>query len=369
MSNERRKNITFDDRDSRLQYAGFWFNGTWNASSVHQTGTLSSSNDPRANVTFNFPQPAVGFYYYGIPRSHGGFYAICIDCDSDAPRSEFEPVDALNNTDNGANPPIVLFSRVFDTPGQHVVILTNQNDTRGTPPGNSQITIDRFELEIIDDTPAVTVTSSNPESPTNSGLNSSTSSTPVGAIVGGAIGGFLAAVILLGLIFFCWLRKKRRRESRGETFHPSRTVEPYPIPFNQPKNSQITTNPPSNPATDPDGSLATSPYFSTVISSYTAPSSSAPSSSTHASSSNQSSSRRTRRERRHEVDAGPVVEDDGGDEGTLPPLYEQVFQNGRRNTVSRSLSGPQKRRSASGNNDRTTLIPLEPLSPVRREKS
>lgn len=48
------RNQTFDDRDTgSLVYQGFWFNqGTWNASNTGDTGTLTSSNDPNANVTF-----------------------------------------------------------------------------------------------------------------------------------------------------------------------------------------------------------------------------------------------------------------------------------------------------------------------------
>ena len=54
-SNLRTKNVTYDDRDQdNLKYGGFWFHeGTWNASNVDQSGTLSSSNDPNANITFS----------------------------------------------------------------------------------------------------------------------------------------------------------------------------------------------------------------------------------------------------------------------------------------------------------------------------
>ncbi|KAL0061512.1 hypothetical protein AAF712_011655, partial [Marasmius tenuissimus] len=54
MVNLRTKNITYDDRDTKtLVYRKNWFHdGTWNASNVGQTGTLSSSNVPDASVTF-----------------------------------------------------------------------------------------------------------------------------------------------------------------------------------------------------------------------------------------------------------------------------------------------------------------------------
>ena len=51
-----------------------------------------------------FPQQAVAFHYYGIPRSNGGLYGICIDCDPNDMR--FETVDALDQSDNGQNPPV-----------------------------------------------------------------------------------------------------------------------------------------------------------------------------------------------------------------------------------------------------------------------
>ncbi|KAK7040140.1 hypothetical protein VNI00_009946 [Paramarasmius palmivorus] len=149
----RYKNITFDDRDTKhLRYSGDWFkNGTWNASHVGQTGTLASSNSPNAMVTFDFPVPANGFFYYGIPRSHGGLYAICIDCNPD--EQHFEDIDALNYTDDGNNPPrpkVLLYHRWFGLPGHHTVILKNQQDTRIYEDGNSQITLDRFELQVDD---------------------------------------------------------------------------------------------------------------------------------------------------------------------------------------------------------------------------
>lgn len=115
-------NVSFDDRKFEvLKYEGFWFHeGTWNASSVGQTGTLSSSNDPNANVTFvrcafcmfarclpprkTFPEAAVAFFYYGITRSRGGSYGICVDCDPNA--RNFETIDGVNLTDDGKNPPV-----------------------------------------------------------------------------------------------------------------------------------------------------------------------------------------------------------------------------------------------------------------------
>ncbi|KAJ8084811.1 hypothetical protein PM082_003588 [Marasmius tenuissimus] len=102
----RTKNITYDNRDTNtLKYGPNWFHGgTWNASNTGQTGTLSSSNDSNATVTFSFPIPAVAFHYFGMLRSNGGLYGICFDCDQKKPK--FQTIDAFNTTDDGKNPPV-----------------------------------------------------------------------------------------------------------------------------------------------------------------------------------------------------------------------------------------------------------------------
>ena len=120
------RNLTFDDRDeSHLVYESYWFHeGSWNASHVGKTGTLSSTELVDASVTFTFPgmtlelsgtlerptlnipytEPANAFYYFGIPRCCGGLYAICIDCDPNSPN--FIEIDAVNASDDGQNPPV-----------------------------------------------------------------------------------------------------------------------------------------------------------------------------------------------------------------------------------------------------------------------
>ena len=49
-------------------------------------------------------EQAVAFYYYGIPRCCGGYYAICVDCDPNNPI--FTHIDAVNTSDDGQNPPV-----------------------------------------------------------------------------------------------------------------------------------------------------------------------------------------------------------------------------------------------------------------------
>jgi hypothetical protein len=49
------KNVTIDDRDLvTIKYQGIWdHSGSYNATSVNLTGTLSSTNDPNANFTID----------------------------------------------------------------------------------------------------------------------------------------------------------------------------------------------------------------------------------------------------------------------------------------------------------------------------
>ncbi|KAK1217105.1 hypothetical protein PQX77_020251 [Marasmius sp. AFHP31] len=336
----RTKNITYDDRDTNnLKYGSNWFHdGTWNASSVGHTGTLSSSNDLNATVTFIFSRPAVAFHYFGILRSRGGLYDICIDCDPNKPT--FQPIDAFNGTDDGANPPTslqaALFSKRFDTPAQHVVLLINRSDQRGVPAGNSQITIDRFVLEVEDNSlvattsPSATLPStalpstSTSESVTilsNSPSSTSVSDekgTPIGAIIGHIIGGTLLGIIIIVTGLYCRHRRKRRTKSfahddvntGGEAsfpiivpyalMHPSISREERPKAGESRCTPQRTTRPTSS-----SGSESIVVY---------------------------SRSRRRERQReiglrrleRQEADAGPVPPED--ERCTLPPSYEQVFR-------------------------------------------
>jgi len=117
----------------------------------------------------------------------------------------------------------VLYSKTWGTPGIHEVILRNANDTRF---GNSQLTIDRFELETVVDRgtsdekesssslPSVSSTSSSgmqmPTIPISQSSNS-TSDSPVGAIVGGTIGS-LVIILLVALTLWYFSRKKKRAD-------------------------------------------------------------------------------------------------------------------------------------------------------------
>ncbi|KAK1226063.1 hypothetical protein PQX77_010978 [Marasmius sp. AFHP31] len=317
----RTKNITYDDRDTNnLKYGPNWFNGgIWNASNVGETGTLSSSDDLSAFVTFNFPVPAIAFHYFGMLRSNGGLYGICIDCEVNMPN--YQDIDALNTTDDGKNPPVALFSKRFDIPAQHVVVLRNKNDTRIIPTGSSQIAVDRFILEIVDDSPIPITSSPSPATKSDSGK----SGAPVGVIVG-AIGGFLLVVILIVVALHCRHHRKRHQlafahddvnTDISETSFP--TIVPYSLTHpslskeGRPKAGESRRTPRRPPSPTPSsGSAAIVTYFR------------------FRSREGQRQVVTERRpQRQREADAGPIPAED--EESTLPPLYEQVFRAGPSN--------------------------------------
>ncbi|PPQ71573.1 hypothetical protein CVT24_006428 [Panaeolus cyanescens] len=273
MASGQLQNQTFDNTDSRLKYQGGWFvQGKWDAPAVGQAGTLSSTNDPTATVTFTFPEPAVAFFYYGMQRSNGGLYGICVDCDPNNPN--WVQIDALNPADDGQNPPVLLFSQTFNPPAVHEIIIRNEDDARGRPSGNSQITVDRFVLQVqnpdapspspaplspsaggvpfssqvsststslsasasvssvtesiastaslsVTTLPAITTTSGTATPPAGGGIidgslgsnNGNTTAQdrqiPIGPIVGGALGG-LALILALILFAYWYIRSQKR---------------------------------------------------------------------------------------------------------------------------------------------------------------
>ncbi|KAJ8084852.1 hypothetical protein PM082_003629 [Marasmius tenuissimus] len=325
----RTKNITFNDRDNALQYQGFWLQEAWSASSVGQTGTLSSSNDPFANITFNLPEPAIAIYVFGLPRSQSGLYGLCIDCDPNNPR--FQTIDSLNtsNIDAPNNPPVMLFSKRFDTPAQHVIVMRSENDTRIVPAGKFQMVIDRFVLEVVDD-PQVPVTPSSPSSTPSPSPSFNSESVkfgpPIGAIVGGAVGGFLLAIIVIVTGVYYWNRRRRKLASAhvdldtddSEASFP--TIIPYPVMHSyvskeeRPKAGESSPTPQRPPSPTPSsGSTAIVTYFRFR----------------RRDQQRGNDVGRRPSEWRRESDAGPVPLED--EEFTLPPLYEQVFQAGSLN--------------------------------------
>ncbi|KAL1749099.1 hypothetical protein HDZ31DRAFT_59690 [Schizophyllum fasciatum] len=348
----RRHNVTVDDRDADIQYSVEWFSGTYNASATGESGTLASSNGPNASLVFVFPQPAFALYYYGMGRSGGGLYNICIDCDPNDRR--WVSIDAHNASDDGHNPPTVLYHQEWETATVHEVRLQNTADTRfGLP--NTQITLDRFDLTVLDDDPDETHngpdasmsdtsstsassepsatattrphTSTEPTSDTSASTPESSyitvstptstsadppnhSGVPVGAIAGAAAGATLALAAATVLIW--WFCRRRRRRAPGGApkgpTHPDPYMKAMPVP---PYTGSIAPGPsslvghkraishtqPNPPPTDTD-TLPQMPHSSNAASS-------------------------TQPERayivpRREVDAGPA---DEPLEDVLPPDY------------------------------------------------
>ncbi|KAJ3795120.1 hypothetical protein GGU11DRAFT_251280 [Lentinula aff. detonsa] len=325
-------NQTYDDRDTTdLHYAGGWESpqvGSWNASNVGESGTLSSTEDIRANVTFIFPTPANAVYYYGIPRCCGGLYAICVDCDPNNPI--FEMIDAVNVTDDGKNPPVILWSKSFNGLGIHQILLTNQNDSRF---GHSQITIDRFELQIPNTAQVVTslisettVASSATSSATSSSALATTSSVPVGAIIGAVAG----ALSLIGFIIFIWVfRRRRKRRSRAVDESQSQGAHMGVTPFFVPSvalSSIKFSNLESGSSSPPKRSKRHKPsaHSASDMSTSVASTSLSP-------VDNHPTTGRLIPQRR-EIDAGHIP-DDFSDSETLPPEYDQIFRRATSSSV------------------------------------
>ena len=244
-------------------------------------------------------------------------------------------------------------------------------DARGTPAGNSQLTIDRLELVVPGTTPGTTTvfissstaapggaTTTGSSAPVNtSGSDSSTSSSPpVGAIVGGVLGGL---ALLIGVVIFVYWRRLRRANARAEAELGARS-EPYIDP-SVPRVTQFRDAPPVS--TPPVTSSTASPWGGyglsvttgsekaaaaarnnhqrmmpsiTSVATSTQPPSQTPSAASATASGSGSGSGSTspaivptpglpRRER----DAGPlpmpVEDEDEDEEETLPPEYGQVF--------------------------------------------
>ncbi|KAG7452051.1 uncharacterized protein BT62DRAFT_278025 [Guyanagaster necrorhizus] len=361
-------NNTYDDRLTNvLKYAGSWFNtGSYNASNVGETGTLSSSKDPAANVTFTFPVPANAFYYYGIRRCCGGLYAICIDCDPNNPN--FELIDALNRSDDGKNPPVILYTKSFDQLGIHEIILTNQNDTRFG--GNSQITLDRFELQVQNNnaqlpsessastsqtTSSIAATSSTaPAASQSATTSSSTSKLPIAAIIGG-VAGSIAAISLCIAIWYFMRRRHRTQPGRNDPIMSFYTSSHQSSPFILPYTKSHT--PTAYTVSDTtSGSTSREVNRASVAAGPSALNAS--SGRAHTPSSRMASSERRPR---RATDAGRIdVDDDGDSIATLPPEYEEVFSSERLNG-EQPVTGVRRR----GSSRRETRRPQSESEPSR----
>ncbi|KAL1665512.1 hypothetical protein GGF50DRAFT_126328 [Schizophyllum commune] len=370
------KNITYDDRDTtNIRYNEYWFiTGSYNATSVGETGTLSSSLSPDAALTFTFPEPATGFYYYGMLRSGGGLYLICIDCD---PNDRlWDQIDAHSASDDGHNPPSLLYSKTWENPGVHEVILQNTNDTRFGRI-NTQITLDRFILTVDDDdadgdNSTTTSSSTSPNSDSSTFAPSSTFSSisfissassappssalshvPISAIAGAAAGAVIFLAIAIVLLWWSCCRRRQSRSAPPED-HPSSPTQPLPYTKGRPPSltTRSTTpglspfvgrdHPPStgrkhaesnsqSPSTSSAATTRRSPVRKPpLVTTNTEPAnSSVQDVRIQTSSEDASSSRRPFVMPRREIDAGPA--DDEVLEDVLPPDYDDAtrYRRGR----------------------------------------
>ncbi|KAK1226057.1 hypothetical protein PQX77_010972 [Marasmius sp. AFHP31] len=207
------------------------------------------------------------------------------------------------------------------------------NNASISPKGDSQVGIDRFELEVLDDSfESPMMPSFSPPSSNSLGKSGPPSGPIIGATVGGSL---LAVMIVVGLLVY--RRRKRHRLasayddvniSPSEASFP--TITPYPVvqpsisKGERPKAGESYPTPQRPPSPTPSsGSTAIVRYF-------------------RQRRERQDEMRVGRRpERQHEVDAGPVPLED--EEPTLPPLYEQVFQGG---PLNRPPSGEIPRHSS-----------------------
>ncbi|KAF5345164.1 hypothetical protein D9758_009668 [Tetrapyrgos nigripes] len=346
------KNLTFGNGNPFLKYTGKWMNGTWNTSNG-ENGTLHATNDLTARVTFTFPVPANGFYYYGMKRSNGGRYGICIDdpiCDPASPIV----IDALDRSDDGHNPPTLLFFHKFNDSAVHNITLMNLEDWRGRPFGHSQLVVDKFEIQVpttnlsastssstllsVSKTPGTSVQSTlsalytpPPQPPPSQSAPATTSSappsftndaSPTGGIVGGIIGALAAVLVFM----FLFIRKrnirrhKRNVESSLRTYSTGLNLSTHHTSGSHEVSSSNSRQPASGPSRSQQGY-----EFGygvgmgiTDMNKWDRKSVSGPVARGGSSTSKQPPS-----QPRRGVDAGRVL--DPGDIGTLPPEYRQVF--------------------------------------------
>lgn len=192
------------------------------------------------------------------------------------------------------------------------------NDTRF---GSSQLTIDRFMVQVEDPNAQATTTSSSKWSisstpgPSATASMASGSTTPTGAIAGGVVGGVLVLALLAGILL-C-LRKRRVRQAHLEESNANR-AEPFMA--SAPMATSVSgTMPSSSTSALPAALFGDKRTASSDISSPT---------DTHSPIQLTSQRSNLSLPRRRETDAGRLAADEDLDEdNTLPPEYQEVFRN------------------------------------------
>ena len=210
----------------------------------------------------------------------------------------------------------MLYSKVFETPGVHEIILKNLADTRfADNNNNSQLSIDRFDLEVetgeVESSSVAESSSSSSSSFGPTGAPNSADNGPsAGTIAGAVVGAVLGALLIILLAVFLFLRKRKRRQANSS----NHSLSPFTA----------------------DSTKAEQPPVMV---------------------------QREVQPNRRETDAGRIDDEDGD---ILPPDYNQVFSPGTTDSVpsrpSRedlSTSLPPKRRKppTQGSSHQSSFLP------------
>ncbi|KAF9041685.1 hypothetical protein BJ165DRAFT_1406581 [Panaeolus papilionaceus] len=203
------------------------------------TVTYATTTDNRGWAEFRFPEPAVGFEYWGLRHGFVGTYNICVgQCMSNT----MPVVDAQGPV----GPPALLYSANFDSPQSLLMSLTNRDSPQMDIVSLVLILPDSVSVSTpVAPTPRVTsspvsagltgistrttstettpppLSSSIPTSPTSqssqtsqpSTSSSGLSSTFLGAIIGAALGATLICCIVFFLFYRYHLARRRTQAS------------------------------------------------------------------------------------------------------------------------------------------------------------
>ncbi|TBU64900.1 hypothetical protein BD310DRAFT_291803 [Dichomitus squalens] len=143
------------------------FSAGWSLAEFEGAGTedqFAFANKDGEQLVVQLPRNVSAVFYQGFKSNGGALWFACLDCDpsQDAGGNVLE-VDAHDDTENGTQPPEILFSFTNVDPTQlHVLTVVNLEDARFN--NTSQITFDALILTIdgVDggQSPSTTTTSS-----------------------------------------------------------------------------------------------------------------------------------------------------------------------------------------------------------------
>ncbi|KAF8973071.1 hypothetical protein BDZ97DRAFT_1912656 [Flammula alnicola] len=252
---------TFDNTDSTIVYSPSASAWQSNTNPEYFNGTLSFSQVPGASASLTFSGESVAVYgtvspdhanlvvtvdgqTQNLPGGSGGF------------ASEVHP-----NT-------LLYYRSDLSTDGDHTLVLSGSSQAPGSGPFIDLDMITVFAVALPDDpasatsalptpTPIGTAAAENTLTPSStlsaSTASVSTSRMSTGVIVGAVLGGFIALLLVLGIIGFLFLQRRRNRSVRieksmisvspilpmqrdpkaleaGMTMSRENTVFPFPLP-------------------------------------------------------------------------------------------------------------------------------------------